>query len=336
MVTQEVATQLQNAAWLLKTGDRVEAYRILKALVRQDPVDWRAWWGLVHAAPNPEERLVALRKTVQFNPQHTKAVELLRKAEALQARPTAAKHGTLHQTRSQPPAVKEKSASPFMDAAPAVPAVFTEPEVEDDESHNPFGAYEIVESKSHDAWGNEATRAAPTPRRQPVQVVEPRSAGDRVMNIAIAVLGILVVVGLLALVITRIDLSGLTASAAGSPQPTSYTGGDPFRTTGGGILTIGEAGAQDSVYNLDEAHNWSFEAEAGQQVTIIAEAIGETDPRIRLIDPDGKVIAEDDDGGWDRGLGYWDSYMVYTLPSSGLYTIRIDVFIGGQFTLSVN
>ena len=97
MVYEEIATQLEQAAWLLKSGNRVEAYRIVKTLVRQDPVDWRAWWGLAHAAPNAEERLTALRKTVQFNPQHVRAAELLRQAEASHARPMAARPGTLHQ-----------------------------------------------------------------------------------------------------------------------------------------------------------------------------------------------------------------------------------------------
>ena len=332
MVTQEIATQLEHAAWLLKSGDRAEAYRILKALVRQDPVDWRAWWGLVHAAPNSEERLTALRKTVQFNPQHAKAADLLRKAEALKARPKTHKPGTLHQGSSKP----EPPATPFVNTQFADTATFSEPIFADEEPEddNPFVAYEIVEAKPQ-AWGAEESPAHPA--RQP-EVKAPAagpSSTDRIVNIAIAVLGVLVVVGLLALVLTRIDLGSVTAAASNELRPTTYTGGDPFRTTGGGILTIGGADTRDAVYALYEAHNWSFEGAAGQQVTIVAQAIGDTDPRIRLIDPQGTPIAEDDDGGLNYGLGYWDSYLVYTLPSDGLYTIRVDIFTGGEFYLSI-
>jgi hypothetical protein len=335
MVIQEVATQLENAAWLLKTGDRVEAYRILKALVRQDPVDWRAWWGLVHAAPNPEERLTALRKTVQFNPQHAKAAELLRKAEGRLSRSAPPKPGALRPPNGIVQAHANVPDSPFVNPPFADTSTFSEPAFADQgaEDDNPFTAYEIVEAKPQ-TWDIEAAQTS-APVSGARQSAASSGSMDRFVNIAIVVVGLLVVVGALALVLTRLDLSGMAASTSNEPRPTSYTGGDPFRTTGGGILEIGGPSARDSVNALDEAHNWSFEGEAGQQVTIIAEAIGETDPRIRLIDPEGKVIAEDDDGGWDHGLGYWDSYLVYTLPGHGLFTIRVDIFTGGEFTLRV-
>ena len=205
MVTQEIATQLTQAAWLLKSGNRVEAYRIVKTLVRQDPVDWRAWWGLAHAAPNAEERLTALRKTVQFNPQHAKAAEMLRQAEASHARPLNRRPGMLHQAAASTPAPVETPATPFVSTAFAETATFTEPIFEDEEEvedESLFVPYEIIESKPH-VWGSEDAdaSAAAQAERKPA----PRKGSlDRVVNVAIVVLGVLVVTGLLALVLTRL------------------------------------------------------------------------------------------------------------------------------------
>ena len=205
MVIQEVATQLEQAAWLLKSGNRVEAYRIVKTLVRQDPVDWRAWWGLAHAAPNAEERLTALRKTVQFNPHHAKAAEMLRQAEASHARPLTRRPGTLHQAAAPAPALVEPPESPFVSMAFSDTATFTEPIFEDEgevEDESLFVPYEIIESKPH-VWGNEDAEAsaAAQAKRQPAAK---KGSLDRLVNVAIIILGVMVVTGLLALVLTRL------------------------------------------------------------------------------------------------------------------------------------
>ncbi len=117
----------------------------------------------------------------------------------------------------------------------------------------------------------------------------------------------------------------------GIPQgtPGAYDGGDGLVTTGGGTLSVGGS-AQGTLNSIFEAHNWTFEGQAGQNVTIRVEGQGETDPRAKLLDPEGNVLAEDDDGG-----GGLNALITYTLPVSGTYTVRVDVFTEGTYTVSV-
>jgi hypothetical protein len=105
---------------------------------------------------------------------------------------------------------------------------------------------------------------------------------------------------------------------------------DDLPVTGGGTLTIGgepEAATLDSIF---EAHDWTFDGEAGQSVTIDVMAQGDTDPRARLIDPSGDLLVEDDDGG----DGY-NARIVTTLPETGTYTVRVDVFTVGTYSIQI-
>jgi type II secretory pathway pseudopilin PulG len=111
--------------------------------------------------------------------------------------------------------------------------------------------------------------------------------------------------------------------------PNTLDGGDGLATTGGGTISVGGS-VQGTLDSLFEAHNWVFEGQAGQTVTIRADAVGETDPRVRLLDPGGSVIAEDDDGG-----GGLNALLTATLPMSGTYTIRVDIFVAGTYTLTL-
>ena len=116
----------------------------------------------------------------------------------------------------------------------------------------------------------------------------------------------------------------------GKSHLSTYDGGDGLATVGGGTITPGsqQTGTLESLF---EAHNWSFNGQEGQQVTIWAKGHGAANPRIKLIDPDGVVVAQDNDsGGGPRGT---DALLVVTLRTSGSYTIRVDMFDTGQYTL---
>lgn len=104
---------------------------------------------------------------------------------------------------------------------------------------------------------------------------------------------------------------------------------DDYDTTLERNIAIGESDTA-SLDGLFDAHNWYFEGQAGQDVTIRVDAVGDTDPRIRLIDPSGTVIGEDDDGGGD-----YNSLLETTLPSTGTYTVRIDVFSTGTYRITI-
>ncbi|MBN1120322.1 MAG: PPC domain-containing protein [Anaerolineae bacterium] len=86
------------------------------------------------------------------------------------------------------------------------------------------------------------------------------------------------------------------------------------------------SGTFDSVF---DAHNWLFEGTAGQTVQIAATGSGEVDTRIRLIDPDGNLLAEEDDTVGN------DPLVSITLPTNGLYTVRVDTWSTGTYSLIV-
>ena len=72
----------------------------------------------------------------------------------------------------------------------------------------------------------------------------------------------------------------------------------------------------------------SFDAEAGQIVTISVRDTGETvaDPLIALLDPDGEAIAGDDDSGARLGSRLSD----FEIPANGTYTLVISHAEGGR------
>jgi hypothetical protein len=104
---------------------------------------------------------------------------------------------------------------------------------------------------------------------------------------------------------------------------------DALDTTGGGTVAVGES-VTGEIADSSQAHDWHFEGTEGQFVIINVYGDGEADPRARLVTPDGKLLARDDDGG----EGY-DAYFSATLPADGTYTIRVDMFGGGTYTLTL-
>ncbi len=111
--------------------------------------------------------------------------------------------------------------------------------------------------------------------------------------------------------------------------PNMLDGGDGLATTGGGTIALGGS-VTGTLGTLFEAHNWVFEGQAGQTVTIRVNAVGDTDPRVKLLDPSGSVIAEDDDSG-----GGLNARLTAVLPLGGTYTIRVDVYVPGEYTASL-
>ncbi|MGD8620490.1 MAG: PPC domain-containing protein [Anaerolineales bacterium] len=89
-------------------------------------------------------------------------------------------------------------------------------------------------------------------------------------------------------------------------------------------------GQIEDLFAMDE---WTFSGAAGQEVTIWAAAAAgsETDPRVNILGPDGQVLASDDDGG----EGKTALLSNLTLPSSGTYTIQVDVWTTGPYILSL-
>jgi tetratricopeptide (TPR) repeat protein len=104
--------------------------------------------------------------------------------------------------------------------------------------------------------------------------------------------------------------------------------GKPYQ----GSIKIGEQ-VTDELTELHETHDWTFQGQAGQEVTIrCAPASGaDTDPYLTLVGPDRQILAEDDDGGG----GYTALISNFVLPDDLTYTIQVNVWKIGAYDLSL-
>lgn len=125
-----------------------------------------------------------------------------------------------------------------------------------------------------------------------------------------------------------IELLLTTDSAA---QPT------PEPTTPDGVGTGDEI--VDGSVTPGELFPYAFSAEEGETVTITVFGVNGFDPRIRLVDSKGRVLAENDDHGTaDQTLGRLDARIeAFSIVTSSVYTVEVSGFDnrGGDFTLEI-
>lgn len=68
---------LKQAADLFKKGERSQAVEILKEVIRSDPNNLNAWYGLALCLDDVEKKIFCLQRVLRLNPNHQKAKELL-------------------------------------------------------------------------------------------------------------------------------------------------------------------------------------------------------------------------------------------------------------------
>ncbi|HVU14551.1 MAG TPA: PPC domain-containing protein [Phototrophicaceae bacterium] len=92
--------------------------------------------------------------------------------------------------------------------------------------------------------------------------------------------------------------------------------------------------------NSGENYTYTFDAQAGDWVTITARALtSDFDPYVTLTSADGTVLIDNDDNGSDSGdLAYFDAKIPnYHITESGTYTVEVSGYNGssGQFGLTI-
>ncbi len=126
--------------------------------------------------------------------------------------------------------------------------------------------------------------------------------------------------------------SDQAATSVSSGDLPVFTGGDDYDTTLVERIALGETRtATLGEGELFHAHNWLFEGHAGQAVTISVTGIGGADPSAKLIDPGGNVLSRQQ----DVDASNVNVVITYTLPMDGIYTIRVDVWVPGDYTVSI-
>ncbi|NDJ36240.1 MAG: hypothetical protein GYB64_16410 [Chloroflexi bacterium] len=118
------------------------------------------------------------------------------------------------------------------------------------------------------------------------------------------------------------------ATPAGN-VPGERDGGDGYATSFSATISYGET-VNGQLPTDIEAHNWNFTGSAGDSITIRVEGDSTSDPRVKLIGPEGFVLVERD----GSGVGGSETISL-TLNSSGLHTIRIDMWEPGGYTLTL-
>ncbi len=185
--------------------------------------------------------------------------------------------------------------------------------------------------------GAELTEIAPTLQAQATLIVGQVTESGPEMNATLtAIVGTADALGV---DLPEIDLSQATISAdmiatvaAGGAGLPYYTGGDSMQTSLLQMIPLNFQ-QQASIASGDEAHNWIFEGQGGQSITISVTGLNGADPRARLIGPDGSVLIEMDD--LDLDTGKKDVMIATKLPVTGLYTVRVDLIAPGDYQIIV-
>ena len=110
--------------------------------------------------------------------------------------------------------------------------------------------------------------------------------------------------------------------------------------TGDYSLELGADGVtrvEGRLQDVFPTQRWQFEGRVGQMFTITMQAdpASTLDPLLRLLTPNGQVIARNDDAA-DPALGVNAQLVRVTLPTDGAYVIEASRFEGeGAYTLVI-
>ncbi len=111
-------------------------------------------------------------------------------------------------------------------------------------------------------------------------------------------------------------------------------------------LTLGEDGRETTIEDSleingrwgnsllqGEAHNYTFEGTAGQQLAITVQRVGDSgNPAFDLYGPDNKLILGDALSGFNR----YDAMADVDLPADGSYTIRVYMYDVQRGSYAIN
>ncbi len=84
-MVQDMSARLQRAYTLLKEQQKVEAYALLRPILKQQPDDINAWWLAANAAPTPTESIRAVNKVLELQPDHVQARQFLARQQQIVA-----------------------------------------------------------------------------------------------------------------------------------------------------------------------------------------------------------------------------------------------------------
>jgi len=99
--------KLKEAVSLYKQGNKLQAANLLGEIVRQDPNNSSAWYGLALCLDDPDKKIYCLKRVLSLNPSHTRAQQFLEKLQTGEKLPSSQK------TASHPSSHIAKKESTF-------------------------------------------------------------------------------------------------------------------------------------------------------------------------------------------------------------------------------
>jgi predicted RNA-binding Zn-ribbon protein involved in translation (DUF1610 family) len=79
--------KLQEAASLYKKGDKSQACKLLMEIVRQDPLNTVAWYGLASCVDELDKKVYCLERILTIDPSNKKAQQMLDKLQGIKKSP---------------------------------------------------------------------------------------------------------------------------------------------------------------------------------------------------------------------------------------------------------
>lgn len=76
--------KLRQAVSLYKQGNKLQAANLLGEIVRQDPNNFNAWYGLALSLDDVDKKIFCLKKVIALEPSHQKARQLLEQLQVEQ------------------------------------------------------------------------------------------------------------------------------------------------------------------------------------------------------------------------------------------------------------
>jgi hypothetical protein len=331
---------VQDAVALIKSGRRDEARAILTSILKDDKDNLAAWAGMVQVANNREEAAACLKQVLRLKPGDPWATRQLEKLEPAPPSPPPPPSPPAHAAPAPTPAppaphpapTPQESEDLMARTTPSPRATLADSEGWMDASDStPVSAADAtarLEPEPLQRLSKTADEPAPAPPAE--KPARGRSNTLLYVGIGVLVLALCVIVaGVAWTLMGGMQSVDALLSGGGAGGNVVYDGGDGYNTTLVETIPLGQT-QQSRLDDLFDAHNWQFEGTAGQSVTIRVDGVGDSDPQAKLIDPAGRVIAEDDDGG-----GGYNALIVTSLPSDGTYTVRIDMWTTGPYSIIV-
>lgn len=330
-------SQLKEVYQLIKSGKKQQARQILMPILKVEKDNSTAWFLMANAVDKQDQQVKALQKVLNLRPDHQKAQEMLDKLQA-------------------PPVSKPQPAAP--------PKAVAAPVVVSDDDDDPFAPPKKSRRKSKRADDHlfvdpfddddDPFKHLGKPKNNHIGKVNYNgskkkngifSNADGSTNIAAVILaffGGMLACGVLAcggffFVAASISEEAFEQILQESEYyDEDYSFSDVSLDT---ARSMGDIQNYLTVHNrLSDAfdeHAYNFRADAGQvmEIELNATTAG-LDTYVTLYGPGDVYVAENDDR--DLSSGNTNSYLYFSLPDSGNYTIIVSSWSGdGEYDLTL-